>query len=224
MRIHRALPSAVPWLVCCLAILLGTRWNGASLAGSDPAADPVDPEATAEAGRGFGQCRAGVVELLRNGGFERPHVRGRAYATLLGGDSIDAWLVVEGTVDHIVSHYWRPAEGRQSVDLDGSCGTGTIGQDVRVVPGRTYLLCFAVAANPDGPPAAKAMEVWWGDTRVDSVVVEATVATRRRMGWVWRQYAVTADAPLMSLRFRSRTPGCYGPALDDVKLVELPAP
>jgi choice-of-anchor C domain-containing protein len=171
-----------------------------------------------------GRCPSTGVEILQNGGFEDPRVEVEVYAPLSAGDAIGAWTVDDGAVDLISGRYWRAAEKRQSLDLDGSCGMGTISQVAPTVPGRSYQLCFAMAGNPDGPPAMKTMEVWWGDQRIDSLTFDTTGATRRHMGWTYWQYAVTATGSATRLRFTSLSPGCYGPTLDDVRLQEIEAP
>ncbi len=199
-----------------IAILCGCR-ETQSLAGP-PEVDPLGVEAF----RVGGGCPRAGIDIIQNGGFESPRIQEKAYTLLFAGDTIGAWSVDAGAVDHISGRFWRPAEGRQSLDLDGSCGVGTISQVVAAVPGQAYQLCFALAGNPGGPPVVKSMEVWWGPERVDSLSFDTTGRTFHRMGWVYRQYTVTATTATTRLMFRSMTPGCYGPALDDIKLQEIP--
>ncbi len=185
---------------------------------------PDSAAAAYAADRIEGRCPSAGVEILLDGGFEAPRVQGEPYVPLSAGDAIGAWSVDDGAVDLISQRYWKAAERRQSLDLDGSCGAGTISQVAPTEAGRSYQLCFALAGNPDGPPAVKTMEVWWGDQRIDSLTYDATGAERRHMGWTYRQYTVTATGSATRLMFRSLTPGCYGPALDDVRLQELAPP
>ncbi len=185
---------------------------------------PESATAAYAADRIEGRCPKGGVDILQNGGFEEPRVEGEVYARLFAGDAIGAWSVDDGAVDLISARFWKAAERRQSLDLDGSCGAGTISQVAPTVAGRSYQLCFGLAGNPDGPPAVKTMEIWWGDQRLDSLTYDTTGASRRHMGWIYRQYTVTAAGPATRLMFRSLTPGCYGPALDDIRLEELDQP
>ncbi len=171
-----------------------------------------------------GRCPTAGAEILQDGGFEAPRVRGEPYASLWAGDAIGAWSVDDGAVDLISQRYGKAAEGKQSLDLDGSCGAGTISQVAPTSAGRSYQLCFALAGNPDGPPAVKTVEVWWGEERLDSLTYDATDAARRHMGWSYHQYVVTATGSATRVMFRSLTPGCYGAALDDVRLEELDQP
>ena len=113
---HRAqiLPAVLLTLASCLSIPLTGCEESSSLAGPDSSA----PEA--DATRVGAGCTLGGANLVRDGGFEQPHLRGDAYDPLGTGDSIGAWLVESGAVDHIVNPFWEPAERRQSIDLDGS--------------------------------------------------------------------------------------------------------
>ncbi len=194
-------------------LLPGLLLAGAALASAAYAADRVE-----------GRCPSAGIEILQDGGFEDPRVGGDAYARLSAGDAIGAWSVDDGAVDLISARFWKAAERRQSLDLDGSCGAGTISQVAPTAAGRSYQLCFALAGNPDGPPAVKTMEIWWGEQRIDSLTYDTTGASRRHMGWTYHSYAVTATGPATRLLFRSLTPGCYGPSLDDIRLEELGEP
>jgi choice-of-anchor C domain-containing protein len=164
--------------------------------------------------------------LLENGDFEFPFVPGKTYLPLAQGDFIGSWLVEEGAVDLITRHFWEPAKGRQSLDLDGSCGAGTIRQVVHPIPGRSYRLRFALAGNPGGPPVVKSLEVWWGDTRLDSPSFSVAGTSFRHMGWTYLEYVVTADSADVELRFVSLgvPDACYGAAVDDVTLEEIGSP
>jgi choice-of-anchor C domain-containing protein len=167
--------------------------------------------------------RVKPANLIENGGFESPATRTKDYDPFVQGTSIGAWRVEEGAVDLISHHFWKPAKGHQSLDLDGSCGAGTISQHVHPVPGRTYHLRFALAGNPGGPPDVKRLEVWWGDELLGSPSFDVAGTSFRHMEWTPVEYTVTAGSDDVLLRFRSLTPGCYGAALDDVTLEEAEA-
>jgi choice-of-anchor C domain-containing protein len=125
-------------------------------------------------------------------------------------------------VDLTPGYYWEPAEGQQSVDLDGTCGAGVIYQDLNTSVSQTYSLRFALAGNPDGAPTIKEMEVWWGNSLVDRLTFDTTGRTRTSMGWGLHEYVVTATEASTRLRFKSLTPGCFGPVLDKVSVQDNP--
>jgi choice-of-anchor C domain-containing protein len=166
----------------------------------------------------------GPADLIEDGGFESPVTTTRTYDSYSRGGRLGAWLVAGGAVDLISHYFWKPAKGLQSIDLDGTCGAGTISQVVHPVPGRSYRLRFAVAGNPGGPPAVKSVAVWWGGTLVGSLSFDASTTSYRHMGWTYAEYTVTAASDAVELRFESLTPGCYGAALDDITLEEMESP
>lgn len=213
-----ARPAPIAALAICAAIpVLGCLSESAP---ARPAPSPFGVEALATDSRIAQSGR----DLIEDGGFESLRVRGKTYIPLVLGDHIGPWLVEEGAVDLISKHFWEPAKGRQSLDLDGSCGAGSIVQVVHVASGRSYRLRFALAGNPGGPPEVKSLEVRWGDSRLDTPSFCVAGTSFRDMGWTYLEYVVTAASADVPLRFRSLTPGCYGAALDDVTLEELGSP
>lgn len=165
-----------------------------------------------------------VANLVEDGGFESPATTTRTYDSFSQGSTLGPWLVQGGAVDLISHHFWKPAKGHQSIDLDGTCGAGTILQVVHPVPGRSYRLRFALAGNPGGPPAVKSVAVWWAGALVGSLSFDASTTSFRKMGWRYAEFTVTAASDAVGLRFESLTPGCYGAALDDITLEEVESP
>lgn len=88
---------------------------------------------------------ASPPNLLVNGSFEQPALpAGQANQTLRGPGDLPGWRILGGSVD-VVSALpagWQPAPdgGRQSLDLVGNPGAGTIEQTFPTEPGRSYLL------------------------------------------------------------------------------------
>src|SRR4051812_3730588 len=81
-------------------------------------------------------------------GFENPPVSA-AFQEYFTGQQFDGWTVTAGTVDTVT--LWQDAEGRQSLDLNGSLD----GSIARTLPSQlltTYKVTFAVAGNTDGGP------------------------------------------------------------------------
>jgi len=168
----------------------------------------------------------GTSNRVIDGGFERPKVTGGEYDIYWAGSWIGKWFVDDGAVDLITKPLWRPAEGSQFLDMDGSCGAGTIHQNLATAPGASYRLQFALAGNPGGPPRVKLLEVTWGDAVVDTVEFDSDGGTQTNPGWTTRAYTVTADATVTRLQFRSLSPPprCYGALLDAVRVELLPSP
>jgi choice-of-anchor C domain-containing protein len=158
------------------------------------------------------------TNLVADPGFEIPYITNAPYVSLVEGDSISAWMAL-GSIDLISANYWNAAEGGQSVDLDG-CGMGGVTQVVPTRAGAAYELCFALAANPDGPPSIKKLEVLWDGRRVAMLTVSSAGSTRQRMRWTYHRYEVVGRGGTSVLTFRSLTEGCYGAVIDDVKLQE----
>ena len=167
------------------------------------------------------ECGGIGPNLVRNGGFEAPTVVGADYRIVAAGGTIGPWTVASGAVDFIACGFWQAAEGCQSVDMN-SCEAAAIEQTLATKKGRHYGLCFSLAGNPDAAPRRKALEVWWAGSRIATVEFDVAKRDRAGMGWARYSYAVVAPSDSVVLKFKSRTPGCYGPVLDDVVVRELP--
>ncbi|MCS7209501.1 MAG: DUF642 domain-containing protein [Fimbriimonadales bacterium] len=87
------------------------------------------------------------ADLVQNGDFEVIDA-GNDFVTYRAGQSFMGWTVDRGTVD-LSGPRWMAATGKQSVDLTGSPGQGSISQTLRTQSGRTYRLRFALAGNPE---------------------------------------------------------------------------
>src|SRR5687768_15855989 len=87
-----------------------------------------------------------------NGNFETPDVTSVTYDSYFSGQSFGGWTIESGSIDHISQGYWQAADGRQSIDLDGTCGVGAgiIYQDLVLPLLQTYFLRFAMSGNPEG--------------------------------------------------------------------------
>lgn len=156
---------------------------------------------------------------VTNGGFESPMAQSpfTPNTTVL-----DDWTVTPD-IDHIGT-YWQAAEGTQSIDLNG-CQPGTISQVATTTPG-AYSLLFALAGNPDQGTPVKTLTVTvtsGANVATQNLSFDTTGKTRLDMGWVTQQLDFTATGD-STITFTSTTPDCWGPALDDVRLVATPAP
>ena len=154
--------------------------------------------------------------VIRDGDFENPSIGASRYRAYSG--SLGAWTIEKGSVD-IVGKYWKPAQGKQSLDLSGH-GPGTIYQDVRTVPMKKYTLRFAAAGNPEPGDHAtpKKFKVFWGDREVDSIEISARGRDFVNVGWKQFEYIVVAEGDTTRLKFQSMTETFCGPILDDISL------
>lgn len=182
----------------------------------------VIPSGFAESAHSSG-CPGTGPNLVRDGSFEEPRLEGLHYRIVASGRRIGPWSVSGGEVDHIAPHFWEAAHGDQSLDLN-SCGPAAVSQRVPTRPGDSYQLCFALSGNPDGPPSRKRLEVLWDGAVVDRVEFDGASSTRQQMGWSYHRYVVRAAGHDAVLSFRSLTPGCYGPVVDNVTLHRIPDP
>jgi choice-of-anchor C domain-containing protein len=158
--------------------------------------------------------------LVQNASFETPDVSAVTFDVYSPGASFGGWSVETGSVDHISQRYWQSAQGRQSVDLSGSIGSvpGAISQHLAPEVGRTYLVRFALAGNPEGGPAVKQVQVWWGTTLLDTLSINTTGRSNWAMGWNYYQYSILNLDALVKLTFKSMTPGHYGPVVDAISV------
>jgi choice-of-anchor C domain-containing protein len=166
-----------------------------------------------------------TINLVANGDFEKPVARNSSFdtVTVSEGHYIDAWQVVDGSVD-LVRNYWQPQSGSQSLDTAGLVN-GTIQQTIATVPGALYQLSFWMAGNPDGDPGIKTLRVSFGTQQQDFTFDKAG-STLSDMGWTQMIWDITADTSSTVLSFASlnapSTP--YGAALDTVSVTPVPEP
>ncbi|MDN3353366.1 choice-of-anchor C family protein [Actinomadura sp. DC4] len=170
------------------------------------------------------QARAAVPgpgPLAINGGFETPSIPANAFIRYGVGSSIGPWRVTQGNVDLTGANFWQAADGRQSLDLEGS-DSGTIEQPVSTRIGGCYTVAFALAGNPDGGPTVKrgyarvSQRTLGHPTVQKNFIFNTTGKTRANMGYVSQRFRFRAFAPSATLTFASTTGGGYGPVVDAV--------
>lgn len=186
--------------VTCLCLLV-PFWSGIppNVAAQAPPAAPGD-------------------DIVVNGSFETPVVSGShwlKYAPYVFG----GWTLESGSFD-VVRTIWTAADGAQSLDLSGA-GAGTIYQDLPTVAGRQYTLTFQMAGNFIPTPTVKSMEVFWDGASLGIFTFDVTGRSATNMGWTTRTVpSLVATGPTTRLKFVSLVNTAYGPALDDVHVVE----
>jgi choice-of-anchor C domain-containing protein len=162
--------------------------------------------------------------LLMNGSFEEgPEPAGQGFTLLEKGSTvIRGWQVTQGNIDYVGS-YWQPADGKRSIDLNGTV-RGGIGQTFKTKKGQKYRVTFSMAGNPnpDEKPALKRLGVSAAGKSAE-FDFDTTGRSFKDMGWVTRTWEFTAVAGETTLEFYSLSEerkGC-GPTLDNVSVSEV---
>jgi choice-of-anchor C domain-containing protein len=163
------------------------------------------------------------ADLVLNGSFEDSSIDPGSFTTLSAGSTaITGWTISSGSVDYIGT-YWTAQNGSRSLDLDGGAPGGIqASQAIATTVGQQYLVSFWLAANPDGGPNPKTVDVSFGSSGPESFAFTPTGTTKDNMGWQLFSFTYTATDALSDLSFLSTTDGAYGPALDNVSVDAVP--
>jgi choice-of-anchor C domain-containing protein len=150
-------------------------------------------------------------------GFEAPAGVG-GFTRYETGSQVGAWTVTAGNVDLTTTALWQPAEGRQSLELDGD-RPGAIARTFKTTPLLTYRISYALAGNYVGAPAVKTGELRANGTVIQQLSFDTTGSYRDSMGFVRHTAHVLAKSASLRLEFASTTaPGGFGPVIDDVRV------
>ena len=167
-----------------------------------------------------GSFGTGHAATIINGGFEAP-VAVNSFDTLTG-TQLTGWTI-GGSID-LIGTYWEPAEGDQSIDLNGD-QQGSISQWITdLVANVTYEISFAIAGNSDSAPTVKTMTVDVGGAPSTYTFDTTGSDVPLPMNWVYQTFTFTATGSSMLLTFASQDAGSWGMALDDVSIAAVPAP
>jgi choice-of-anchor C domain-containing protein len=160
-----------------------------------------------------------------NGSFETGTNDPGAYEQLNAGSTVlTGWTITSGSIDWIGT-YWPAAAGSKSLDMNGGA-PGAISQVLATTSGKSYVVTFALSANPSGPVASYTLTV--GATGATSTAYTFDRAvnanTLTNMMWQAKQYSFVASSASTTLTFASGVAsGAYGPALDSVVVTEKAA-
>ncbi|MCI0586924.1 MAG: choice-of-anchor C family protein [Planctomycetes bacterium] len=138
----------------------------------------------------------------------------------VGSTLVAGWTVVLDTVDY-VGPYWAAYEGGRSIDLNGIT-PGGVEQSVATSPGATYLVTFFLAGDPTCGPAVKTVQVSAAGQSA-TFAFDTTGASLADPRWNAREWMFTAAGTTSTLQFASQTVGACGPAVDGVRVTEIPA-
>lgn len=189
---------------------------------------------------------AGPINLIRNGSFEtgvNDAAPGGFTMKYAGSTDLTGWVVTQNNIDWD-SAFWQAADGTHSLDLNGNLGPGGLSQTISTIIGKNYTLSFAMAGNPNlckeisvtaCPDILMSLTAFAGPASADfnfNVLPSYDVAN---MHWTARTFDFTANSTTTQIRFASTTvlsgseiydgffDCCYGPALDNVSLIEAVA-
>src|SRR5262245_18325663 len=139
--------------------------------------------------------------LLVNGSFEDGPDPDAFLPVDKGSTAIKGWTVTRGQIDYI-GGYWPAADGKRSLDLNGSPGFGGVSQAFKTEKGRKYKVTFAMAGNPEGTVAKKVLTVRAAGQSKD-FTFDATGKTKEEMGWKTMTWEFTADSDRTTLEIHS---------------------
>ncbi|MGH3902305.1 MAG: choice-of-anchor C family protein [Pseudonocardiaceae bacterium] len=158
--------------------------------------------------------------VLVNGGFETPQLPTYTLVLLNAGQPIGAWTVTRGNVDLLGAGFWSAAEGAQSVDLSGLVD-GAIAQTFSTLPDQPYLVEFALAGNPDGPPTVKTGRALVNGQPVMNFSSDITGTSRSNMGYRTMRFSFTSSDTQTTIEFASTSGTASGPVIDDVNVTPV---
>jgi choice-of-anchor C domain-containing protein len=127
-------------------------------------------------------------------------------------------VVSLGNINVVGSSLWKAADGKRSLDLNGSV-PGAISQTFKTRKGQKYRVTFGLAGATAGPTEKKLQVIAAG--QIKEFTFDITGKTPNDMGWVSKTWEFTAKADRTTIEFVSLTEGDAGPALDDVVVVAI---
>ncbi|HKR48784.1 MAG TPA: choice-of-anchor C family protein [Pseudonocardiaceae bacterium] len=162
-------------------------------------------------------------EALVDGGFETPQLAPYAIIMLNVGQPIGAWTVTQGNVDLLGAGTWSAAEGTQSVDLNGLVD-GAIAQTFSTLPDQTYMVEFALAGNPHGPPTVKTGHASVNGQPVMDFSSDITGTNISNMGYRKMRFSFTSSGTQTTIEFASTSGTANGPVIDEVSVTPVSPP
>jgi choice-of-anchor C domain-containing protein len=159
--------------------------------------------------------------LLVNGSFEEGPAVTNYLPINARSTQIKGWVVTRGQID-LVAGRWKAAHGGRCLDLHGSPGKGGISQTFPTRPGRTYVVTFALAGNPEGGQRVKGLGVSAAGKSA-TFTFDTRGKTVNNLGWATTTWRFKATSSQTTLEFSSVTRGAdayCGPALDNVSVTE----
>ncbi len=162
---------------------------------------------------------AAAVEIV-NGSFELGTDPGAGFTTqAAGSNAITGWTVGGFGVDYIGT-YWQASDGVRSIDLS-ALSAGSLSQTFATTIGTDYTVTFDLSGNPDAGTGTKlALTSISGSLPQLSTYEVLASNSRENMNWQTYSYTFTAFAANSTLTFSSFEYNPFGPALDNVSILE----
>lgn len=175
-----------------------------------------------------GAAHADTTNLVTNGSFEADAITNPAgwqqVSTVTGWTSSvtgnDAFELQKGSSQGGQGGFInKAADGSQYLELNTDQLT-YVSQSINTSSATSYTLSFAYAGRPDTPnQATSSMQVYWGDTLVDTVSAVNGV-------WTTASLTLSSTTALTSLKFMSTGPtsaASFGSYLDNVSVTAVAA-
>ena len=159
--------------------------------------------------------------LLVNGSFEEGPDTDKFVSLNEGSKDIKEWIVTRGQIDYVTG-YWKVADGKAALDLNGSPGFGGVKQTFATRKGQRYRVTFSFAGNPEGTNPNKKMGVSAAGQK-EEFTANTNGKTKEDLGWETKKWEFKADDKETTLEFYSLMTddeNC-GPALDNVSVMEI---
>lgn len=187
----------------------------------DPATGAVGPVVNL-GGNLFGDGITGLCaaeSVVANGGFESGADPAAATKLPAGSTAIVNWTAGPYGAYYIGSYY-EAGDGARCVKLT-THRPGAVSQTIEVIPGKPYLLSFAMAGDPyPHTTRVKELTVSAGGAG-DVFQFDTTGHSVSAMGWERRLWRFTPATPTVPLTFASQSPPPYGPTVDTVRAVPV---
>lgn len=170
---------------------------------------------------GLAAAPASAVSIV-NGSFELGTDPGASFTTEFAGSTdITGWTVGGFNGVDYIGGYWMASEGVRSIDLSGLGTGGSVSQQLATIVGNSYTVTFDLSGNPDAGVDTKfsVISISGSAPEIQTYDVLAT-NSRTNMNWESRSYTFTAFSALSTLTFASAEPSPFGPALDNVGIID----
>jgi len=183
---------------------------------------------------------AGETEILiQNGSFETYAKDSGTWSVAgaidfnLGADNTDitGWTVINGKIDYAQhsAYTWKAADGKCSIDLGGSPGSGGVSQAFATVAGETYRVQFSMSGNPTSDWSGEdqpnmTLRVQAAGQSADfafDVAVEQNSLEDMKWKLCTLMFVAESDSTTLEI-FSTMDPVHIGPVIDDVSVAPVP--
>jgi hypothetical protein len=158
---------------------------------------------------------------VSNGGFEGSTPN--APFQTLTGSALPGWTI-NGSID-LIGSYWKPAEGSNSIDLNGNAEGGISQSLSGLSAGTQYIVSFFISGNPDNGLDTKTATLTLGTGTNPVSYTLSALNSKSMMDWKPVSYSFVADSGGSALfSLQSTTAGAYGLAVDGFSISAAPEP